>query len=118
MTRKDVARASRIKENRIEDLEAGIETWLSVTDRQLIAKALGIEPLLLQDVEKRPDLGSSVMYSTDVEIGKRILEGARDLECPKCGGNLNCRVEQGFDIEGNVIHMAKAFCVKCRYTIR
>ncbi len=118
LTRKDLSRSSRLKENRIEDIETGIETWLSSTDRQMLAMALGVGAYLLQDVENRPDLGSNTMYQTDIEIGKRILAGALDLECPKCAAHLNCRVEQGYDMEGNVIKMAKAFCTKCPFVIR
>lgn len=118
MTRKDLSRYSRLKEEKIEDIEAGIETWLSVTERQLLAKALAVEPVLIQEVETRPNLGAETMYQTEIELGKKILQGANQLECPKCGGTLSCRVEQGYDIEGNVLKMAKAFCPKCAYALR
>ena len=55
MTVLDLARSSRFSRQRIEDLEAGLESWLSSTDRQLLAKALAVEPKLLQKVEKRYD---------------------------------------------------------------
>ncbi|MBY0551771.1 MAG: hypothetical protein K2W95_31095 [Candidatus Obscuribacterales bacterium] len=118
MTRKDLSRYSRLKEEKIEDIEAGVETWLSVVERQLLAKALSIEPILLQEVETRPNLGAETMYALEIELGKKILEGKTVLECPKCGGTLNCRVEQGYDIQGNVIKMAKAYCTSCAYTLR
>lgn len=118
LTRRDLSKYSRLKEDRIEDIETGIETWLSVADRQMLAKALAVEPILLQEVESRPDLGANRMYQADIEIGKRILDGARNLECPSCGDNLQCRVEQGYDMQGNVIKMAKAFCAKCHFVIR
>ena len=53
MTQMDVARRTRFSLQRIEDIESGIETWLSATDRQLLAKALCVEPVLLQEVEAR-----------------------------------------------------------------
>lgn len=118
MTRKDLSRYSRLKEEKIEDIEAGIETWLSSVERQLIAKALSVEPTLLQEVETRPNLGAETMYTAEIELGKKILQGITQMECPKCGNTLNCRVEQGYDIEGNVIKMAKAYCVGCAYTLR
>lgn len=118
MTRKDLSRYSRLKEEKIEDIEAGIETWLSVVERQLLAKALSVEPILIQEVETRPNLGAEVMYAAEIELGKKILQGTTQMECPKCGGTLNCRVEQGYDIEGNVLKMAKAFCQSCAYTLR
>lgn len=118
MTRKDLSRYSRLKEEKIEDIEAGVETWLSVVERQLLAKALSIEPILLQEVETRPNLGAETMYAVEIELGKKILDGTTEMECPQCGGTLNCRVEQGYDIQGNVIKMAKAFCLNCAYTLR
>ena len=118
MTRKDLSRYCRLSEERIDDIEGGIETWLSVTERQMLAKALSVEPIIIQEVESRPNLGAETMYKVEIELGKRILEGAAQMECPKCGGTLNCRIEQGYDIDGNTIKMAKAFCLKCAYVLR
>jgi transcriptional regulator with XRE-family HTH domain len=122
LTVKDLAKFSRFSFERIEDLEAGLETWLSATDRQRLAKALNIESSLLQDVEQRAVLSStkeSSGYSVDRirEIAHSIINGARDLECPECGGNLKCSIQQGLDLENNEILLARAFCSKCPFVL-
>ena len=113
----DLARRSRFSLDRIEDLEAGLETWLSATDRQRLAKALNIEAVLLQDVERRATLSStndSKFYSADriKEIGRAIINGAKNLECPECGGTLQCSIQHGLDLESNQILLARAFCLR------
>lgn len=124
MTIKDLAKGTRFSVQRIEDIEAGIETWLSSSDRQLLAKALIVEPGLLQEVEARTSaahqMPESRMFDQETarELGRVILNGARELECPDCGGTLRCNVEVGLDIEGHEIRMPKAFCTKCPFTLR
>jgi hypothetical protein len=109
---------------RLEDIEAGLETWLSASDRQLLAKALSIEPSLLQDVETRSIAGHQVRdthmlnKATNEQLSNAILNGARELECPDCGSTLRCRIQEGTDIEGRPIQMGKAFCVKCPFVLR
>ncbi len=124
MTVRDLARQARFTPQRIADIEAGIETWLCSSDRQLLAKALSIEPVLLQDVESRANAGHQVQESrmldhqTGAQLAHAILNGARELECPDCGSTLKCSIQEGIDIEGNPIQSAKAFCVKCPFTLR
>ncbi len=122
LTVKDLAKFSRFAVERIEDLEAGLETWLSASDRQRLAKALYIEANLLQEVEMRAVLSStkeSSEYTVDRirEIAHSIINGARDLECPECGGNLKCSIQQGLDLENNEILLARAFCSKCPFVL-
>jgi transcriptional regulator with XRE-family HTH domain len=124
LTVRDLAKLTRFKQQRIEDIEAGLETWLSASDRQLLAKALAVEPTLLQEVENRAVAGHHLRDShmlnkaTSDQISTAILEGARDLECPDCGGNLKCSIQNGTDIEGRPLQFAKAFCLKCPFTLR
>jgi transcriptional regulator with XRE-family HTH domain len=122
LTVKDLAKNCRFAVERIEDLEAGLETWLSASDRQRLAKALNIEANVLQEVEMRAVLSStkeSKEYTVDRirEIAHAIINGARDLECPECGGNLKCSIQQGLDLENNVILLARAFCSKCPFVV-
>lgn len=122
LTVKDLARMTRFSPQRIEDLEAGLETWLSTTDRQLLAKALAIEPSLLQEVETRIDTGQTPppMASDSLinQLSEAILNGARNLECPDCGSTLKCSVQEGLDIEERTTRFAKAFCMKCPFVLR
>jgi len=124
MTIRDLSKSSRFSVQRIEDIEAGIETWLSASDRQLLAKALSVEPVLLHEVETRSIAGHHVKEShmldkaTSIQIGDAILNGARELECPDCGSTLRCSVQQSLDIEGKPVYLPKAFCFKCPFLLR
>jgi transcriptional regulator with XRE-family HTH domain len=122
LTVRDLARASRFSVIRIEELEAGMETWLSATDRQLLAKALNVEANVLQEVESRPTLSSTTESKDYVpdrrrEIIRAIINGARDLECPECNGALKCSIQQGLDMDNNEVSVARAFCIKCPFVI-
>lgn len=119
MTVRDLGKLSRLGQPRIEEIEAGMESWLSATDRQLLAKALSIEPRLLLEVEARPNLEESVAQKLEIEsIADAILEGARDLQCPECGGTLKCSIQEGYDIENKPIAFAKAFCTSCPFVLK
>jgi transcriptional regulator with XRE-family HTH domain len=118
MTIKDLGKLSRLGEQRIEDIEAGLETWLSVTERQLLAKALVVEPYLIQEVESKPPADDEQAEDAHARLVQAILRGARDLECPNCGGTLRCSVADALDIEGQPTRFAKAYCMKCPYVLR
>ena len=122
MTVRDLAKASRFDVRRLEEIESGMETWFSPTERQLLAKALAVEPAVLQEVERRSKPGSDQQIELGdedmIRINKAILSGARDLECPNCGGNLKCSVQEGLDINEQPIEFAKAFCLKCPFVLR
>lgn len=119
MTVRDLGKLSRLGIVRVEEIEAGMESWLSSTDRQLLAKALSVEPRLLLEVEVRPNLEESVAQKLELEsISAAILEGARDLECPDCGGTLKCSIQEGYDMENQPVAFAKAFCTTCPFILR
>jgi len=121
LTVKDLAQESRFTKERIEDLESGLETWLSSTDRQLLARALAVDPVIIQEVEARPRLEPSddpERYNAILaDLSDSILKGVKESECPQCGNTLHCRVQVGLDIDGNQVHFAKAFCQKCPFVL-
>ncbi len=114
-----LAALSRFSPRRLEEIEAGFETWLSYVDRQVLAKSLGIEPGLIEEVEKRSDdydeQESRLREKTLVDA---ILAGARELDCPRCQRPLRASVQEGFDLDGNRIIFAKAFCSVCPFVLR
>ncbi len=119
LTVKDLAKLSRFAIARIEDIESGLESWLSASDRQLLAKALSVEPAVLLEVEARPGLGDNLEKQALAQyLSRAILEGARDLQCPNCGHTLRCSIQEGFDLEGRPIRFPKAFCTKCPFVLR
>ena len=118
ITLRDLARLCRFSPQRIEDIEAGMETWLSATDRQLLAKALGVEPSLLLEVEVRlHEEGSKEFDRQCQDIYKAILMGERDLLCPRCQGTLRCSIQEALDMEGAPMRLPKAFCMKCPFVL-
>lgn len=119
MTVKDLAKEARFQPSRIEDIESGIETWLSAPDRQMLAKALNIDPYRLQEVEVRRDLDDEEELTRQCKvIAEAILQGAKTLECPKCRSTLRCSVKEGLDLDGLPIKFARAFCMKCPFILR
>jgi transcriptional regulator with XRE-family HTH domain len=119
LTVKDLARMTRFTSKRIEDIEAGLETWLSATDRQRLSTALGIEPALLAEVESRSGLDDlDAKQDVAMALTDAILNGARHLQCPQCGSNLQCSIQEALDFEGNPTQFAKAFCAKCPFILK
>jgi transcriptional regulator with XRE-family HTH domain len=123
MTVRDLAKASRFSVERIDDIEQGLETWLSSTDRQVLAKALNVEPILLQEVERRAKINAEnydqqLVTAHHDRLAESILSGARDLECPNCGGTLKCTVQEGWDLHQKPICFPKAFCLSCPFLFR
>lgn len=122
LTLKDLAKRTNFSTERLIDLETGLETWLSAADRQMLARALSVDPPVLQEVEARPRLEPSAdpkRYQAILDdLTTSILSGARELSCPQCGHTLRCRVQEGMDINEEPIFFAKAFCQKCPFTLK
>jgi len=119
LTVRDLARSSRFTVQRIEDLESGLETWLSASDRQILAKALSVEPRIIEEVERRPlDTRVSEFAPRMEDLNRVILEGERDLSCPECQEPLAVSVQEGFDLEGLPIRFAKAYCTRCPFVLK
>ncbi len=116
----DLAKISRFGVTRIEDIESGVETWLSASDRQLLARALNVEPLILQEVEAKrlENASEEEKLKTQEDLAEKILKGMKEQTCPNCGGSLKCSIEHGLDLDGRVQEFAKAFCLKCPFVLR
>jgi len=93
---------------------------LSSTDRQLLARALTVDPRVLQDVEAKSHLVDDLDQNAAVlkNLSEQILTGLRDLECPNCGTTLKCSVQEALDLEGARIYLPKAFCQKCPFFLK
>ncbi len=119
ISREDLSHAVRFPLARIDDLESGLETWLSAADRQVLAKALGVEPKLLQEVEHKPNLPQNAGRRKEVveDMVIAILNGANELECPDCGNIAQCSIQSGFDLDDKEIFFPKAFCLKCPFVL-
>lgn len=118
MTQTDLSKSCRFSLKRVEELESGLETWLSATDRQMLAKALIVDPSLLQEVETRPPISEENTQALEEQLTQAILSGHRELECPKCGASLHCSVQDALDIEDKPVRFAKAFCTRCPFILK
>ncbi len=122
ITIRDLAKVTKFGIKRIEEIEAGLETWLSATDRQLLSKALSVEPALIEEVEVRynQDTSSGYQFIPDAikeDLSQAVLNGIRPLSCPMCGEHLKCTIQHGFDIEERPIKLPRAHCVRCPFIL-
>ena len=125
LTLLDLAKRSRFPIQRIERIESGEETWLSVSDRQVLAHALGVEPMVLKEVEFSPSDYPGVYESkltpaavdTD-SMAEQILKGYTDINCPRCGTTLKTSIEFAYDMEGSPTKFARAYCPQCPFSLR
>lgn len=112
-----LAHKTNIKIEILEDIEAGKELFLSVTQRQQIARALKCSPTELKAREKNFQFD---VIEDDVidNLKRRILNRETNLKCPLCGEPLVCRIAKMHDLDDNLVLQPKAHCVKCIFQIK
>ena len=101
----------------IEDLESGKELFLSVSQRQKLARVLKCSP---SDIKKYEREYEFQIISDDIidELKSRILRHETNLRCPVCGEPLITRIAKMYDLEDNLVLEPKAHCVKCVFQIK
>ncbi len=104
----------------IQNIESGIELFLSSTVRQKLAKGLKATLSEIKLYEKQQDFHFS--DKRDVEDLKAlILENENNkgfvLLCPVCGSKLITRIAKLYDLEDNLMLHPKARCTKCPFQI-
>ena len=113
---------ARVSIKLLEDIEAGIETWLPVAMRQRIARVLKIDPNILEEVEVTKISNEDELKKPPAEIIERIqdsiLSGLKDIKCPLCQNDLKIWIQEGFDLNGNPIKTPKAHCKVCVFQLR
>ena len=112
-----LANKTNIKLEILEDIEAGKELFLSVTQRQQIARVLKISPKELKEYERSFEFQE---ISDDVidNLKQQILNHKTDLRCPMCGEPLITRIAKMYDLDDNLVLQPKAHCVKCVFQIK
>ncbi len=98
----DLAKLTKIPIKQIEDIESGLDTWLSSVLRQKLANALKVEPNLLLEVEFKDYVDIKFV---DYKI------------CPNCKIDLQLKTYEGFDFNNDVVQLQKFYCSKCPYVI-
>ena len=112
-----LANKANIKPEVLEDIESGKELFLSVTQRQQIARVLKCSPKELKKYER--DYEFEVISDECIDnLKKRILNRETNLQCPMCGEPLITRVAKMYDLEDNLVLEPKAHCVKCIFEIK
>ena len=112
-----LAKKTNIKQEILEDIEAGKELFLSVTQRQQIARVLKCSPKELKSHER--DYNFEIVSNDTIdELKTKILNRETNLRCPLCGEPLVTRIARMYDLEDNLILQPKAHCVKCVFQIK
>ena len=112
-----LANRTNIKLEILEDIESGKELFLSVTQRQQLARILKCSPQELKIREK--EYRFEVIEDEVLEnLKRRILNRETDLKCPICGEPLITRIAKMYDLEDNLVLQPKAHCVKCIFQIK
>ena len=112
-----LAKKTNIKQEILEDIEAGEELFLSVTQRQQIARVLKCSPKELKSHER--DYKFEIVSNDTIdELKTKILNRETNLRCPLCGEPLVTRIARMYDLEDNLILQPKAHCVKCVFQIK
>ncbi len=106
----------------LEDIEAGIETWLPTSIRQRISIVLKVDPRILEEVEVKNRRFEGLYKEPPGELIERIceeiLEGIHDIKCPLCGSGMKVWIQDGFDLNGGTIKTPKGHCKNCVFQIR
>lgn len=112
-----LAKKTNIKLEILEDIEAGKELFLSVTQRQQLARVLKCSPNDIKQYER--EFQFDVITDETIEnLKTKILAHETNLRCPICGEPLITRIAKMYDIEDNLVLQPKAHCVKCVFQIK
>lgn len=103
--------------NVIEQIESGQELFLPTTIRQNLAKGLKCSLDEIKALEKNFE-NRFVETDTIEDLKQRILNGEKDLICPKCHSLLIVRIAKMYDLEDNLMLHPKARCSKCVFQIK
>lgn len=112
-----LANKTSIKLEILEDIESGKELFLSVTQRQQLARVLKVSPKEIKQYERSYEFQE---ISDDVidNIKTQILNHKTNLKCPMCGETLVTRIAKMYDLDDNLVLQPKAHCTKCVFQIK
>lgn len=101
----------------LEDIESSKELFLSVNQRQKLARVLKCNPSEIKQYEREYEF-QVVTDETIENLKTRILKRETNLKCPMCGEPLVTRIARMKDLDDNTVLQPKAHCVKCIFQIK
>ena len=118
----DLSLQAKVPIQLLEDIEAGIETWLPTSVRQRISIVLKVDPKILEEVEVK-NLKVEELYREPPgelieRICEEILEGVNDIKCPLCSNEMKVWIQDGFDLNGAPIKTPKGYCKSCVFQLK
>lgn len=118
----ELAYEARVPLDLIEEIEAGIETWLPISIRQRIARVLKVDPIILEEVEVKNLYTDDLQKDPPIELIERIqdeiLSGKKSIKCPLCQNLLRVWIQEGLDLNENLTRSAKAHCTVCVFQLK
>jgi len=117
LSQSGLSKRSALSLEMIENIESGLELFLSATIRQKLAKGLKLNPSDIKLYEKKQDFNFAPSYRTE-EIKEAILNGEELISCPVCNEILITRIARMYDLEDNLMLHPKARCPKCPFQIK
>jgi transcriptional regulator with XRE-family HTH domain len=121
MTPEAVAIKAQIPLKMVEDIEGGVELFLSPAVRQRLARVLHVRPGQIQEVEKQPSYASPetpALQRKGLNLHEAIQrEPDAPHLCPSCGAPLAVRIFERRDLQDNLITVIKANCTQCLFRL-
>jgi len=113
----------------IEDIEAGLILFLSVTERQRLSRVLRVHPALIAQVEApspNQDVYGSHAESAAAADAEASSESLADLaqaampvtalsHCPQCGGELARHERTRQDLNQHTLTVIRIHCTQCLF---
>ena len=117
LTTLGLAKKANLELQVLEDIESGKDLFLSVSQRQKLARVFKCSPNEFKLRERSYEF-KLIEYDKIAEIRNKILKHETNLRCPMCGEPLVTRIAKMYDLEDNLTLIPKAHCVKCIFQIK
>ncbi len=118
LTPKSLAQKAQVPLELVEDVEAGLVTFLSPAVRQKLARALRSKSDILAEVENKQDSPKKASPILRKQILDAIIRSPYDTHiCPECNAKLQIQYFERRDLEDNPLIAIKINCSKCLFRV-
>ncbi len=122
MTQRQLAAKAIVDVDLIQDIETGIELYLSPAVRQKIARSLGVLSEVIKEVEKVPPAEHHTVIEERQTKSVGLLDAIQrnhkgNYFCPDCGGSILVRIFNRRDMNDDPIDAIKANCTQCLFRL-